>query len=136
MRREVTMLFCIIFMLMILSPHNPAGLFLAEYTKQSVTQPMPICDVRLFFSPEFNTTGNVAYAKDISIAGFHILEMMYYNASYGAVIVKGLLQTITYERVLSIHAYGFKGEINWDGTVEDTGVHADGTAYLLMIAHQ
>ena len=135
MKREVTMLFGILFIAMILVSQNPIALNIEENSEQNVSS-TPICDIRLFFYPEFNTTGDVAYAKDTSIAGFHILEIMYYNASYGSATIKGLLQTITYERVLSIHAYGFKGEINWAETVEDTDIQADGTAYLLMVAHQ
>jgi len=62
--------------------------------------------------------------------------MMYYNVSYGSATVEGLFQTITYERVLSISAYGFNGDINWDGLVEDTDIQAEGTACLLMVGHQ
>ena len=135
-KKKLSLLFFVIFMLLVLISQNPMALNIEENTEQSGSS-TPICDIRFFFYPEFNTTGNVTYAKDISIFGFHILEVMYYNASYGSVAVEGLFQTITYEMVLSISAYGFNGENNWDGTVEDTmGIQADGTACLLMVAHQ
>lgn len=135
-KKKLSLLFFVIFMLLVLISQNPMALNIEENIEQSGSS-TPICDIRFFFYPEFNTTGNVTYAKDISISGFQILNAMYYNASYGSVTVEGLFQTFTYERVLSISAYGFNGENNWDGTVEDTmGIQADGTACLLMVAHQ
>jgi len=135
MRREITMLICIIFTLMTISLQNPSAFVSMENIEQSVA-PKPIGDIRLFLIPEFTSSGTVAYAKDISIADFHILEIMYYNASYGTATVKGILKTITNDRVLSIHAYGFKGNLSWNGTVENTFIQAEGTANVLMIAHQ
>jgi hypothetical protein len=110
-KKKLSLLFFVIFMLLVLISQNPMALNIEENTEQSGSS-TPICDIRFFFYPEFNTTGNVTYAKDISISGFHILEVMYYNASYGSATVEGLFQTITYERVLSISAYGFNGENN------------------------
>jgi len=68
-KKKVSLLFFVIFVLLVPISQNPMALNIEENTEQNVSS-TPICDIRLFFYPEFNTTGDVTYPKDRSIAGF------------------------------------------------------------------
>ena len=134
MKRKVSWAIIIVFIILSIFAQDLNSSETTDASKNKMVG-TPMCNIRWFLFSEMNSSGNVSYAKEKSFAGFNSIEMMYYDKSYGTAFVRGLVQNVNFDKVLSIYAYGFTGNISWDGTVDDTFVLVNGNALLVRVAY-
>ena len=142
MKRKVSWTIIAVFIILSIFAQGLNGSETTDASKNKMVD-TPMCNVRWFLFSEINSSGNVCYAKEKSFACFNSIEMMYYDEGYGTAFVRGLAlfgdphlkKGVNFDRVLSIYAYGFTGNISWDGTVDDTFALANGTALLVRVAY-
>ena len=112
----------------------------------------PICNIKYFFFCRVNSSGHATFAKEKPFLGARMVDVMYYeeggNWIYGVANIQAIFSFILFSQdhlqflpnydcdmVLSIYAWGFKGETSWKGAVGETDVWLDGFALVVQVAY-
>lgn len=120
-----------------------------EPIETSTQKPSPICNVKCFFFCKVNSSGHASYAEEKMFLDGKKVTIMYYKDggdwSRGYASIQGMFSVYhqfpfvkvfdhgNFSRVLSIVAYGFRGETSWDGYVQDDDVWMDGSAFIVRV---
>jgi hypothetical protein len=120
-----------------------------EPIETSTQKPSPICNVKCFFFCKVDSSGHASYAEEKMFLDGKKVAIMYYKGggdwSRGYTSIQGMFSVYhqfpfvkvfdhgNFSRVLSIVAYGFRGETSWDGYVQDDDVWMDGSAFIVRV---
>ena len=120
-----------------------------EPIETSTQKPSPICNVKSFFFCKVNSSGHASYAEEKMFLDGKKVAIMYYKGggdwSRGHASIQGMFSVYhrfpfvkvfdheNFSRVLSIVAYGFRGETSWDGYVQDDDVWMNGSAFIVRV---
>jgi hypothetical protein len=114
-----------------------------EPIETSTQKPSPICNVKSFFFCKVNSSGHASYAEEKMFLDGKKATIMFSNRGYAS--IQGMFSVYhrfpfvkvfdhgKFSRVLSIVAYGFRGETSWDGYVQDDDVWMNGSAFIVRV---